>query len=79
MRMARRVLVGATLSVTAMPRCAWPMPPIRIGVLRFGTVSWELDVIRQHALDAAAQVAIEPVELATPQASQVALQAGMST
>ena len=53
MRMARRVLLGATLSATAMPRRARPVPPIRIGVLRFGTVSWEIDVIRQHALDAA--------------------------
>jgi NitT/TauT family transport system substrate-binding protein len=76
MRMARRMLLGATLSATAMPRSVRPVPLIRIGVLRFGTVSWEIDVIRQHALDAEAQVAIGSVELATPQASQVALHAG---
>ena len=76
MRMARRMLLGATLSATAMPRSARPVLLIRIGVLRFGTVSWEIDVIRQHALGAEAQVAIVSVELATPQACQVALQAG---
>jgi NitT/TauT family transport system substrate-binding protein len=59
-----------------MPLRAAPAPPIRVGVLRFGTVSWEIDVIRHHALDAAADIAIEPVELAAAQAAQVALQSG---
>jgi NitT/TauT family transport system substrate-binding protein len=45
-------------------------------VLRFGTVSWEIDVIHHHALDAAASIALEPVQLATAQAAQVALQSG---
>ena len=47
-----------------------------MGVLRFGTVSWEIDVIRHHGLDSDAHIAIEPVELAAAQAAQVALQAG---
>jgi NitT/TauT family transport system substrate-binding protein len=76
MRIARRALLGATLSAAAVSVRAAPMPPIRIGVLRFGTVSWELDVIRHHGLDAAAHIAIEPMELAAAQAAQVALQAG---
>jgi NitT/TauT family transport system substrate-binding protein len=76
MRMARRTLLGAAVSATAMPMRAAPLPPIRVGVLRFGTVSWEIDVIRHHALDVAASIAIEPVELATAQAAQVALQSG---
>jgi NitT/TauT family transport system substrate-binding protein len=76
MRIARRTLLGATLSAAAVSGRAAPAPPIRIGVLRFGTVSWEIDVIRHHALDTAAHIAIEPVELAAAQAAQVALQAG---
>ena len=76
MPMARRTLLGVAVSATAMPIHAAPLPPIRVGVLRFGTVSWEIDVIRHHALDVAASVAIEPVELATAQAAQVALQSG---
>ena len=50
--------------------------PIRIGVLRFGTVSWELDVIRRHALDQAEGVVLQSTEFAAAQATQVALQAG---
>src|SRR6266478_5344350 len=49
---------------------------IRIGVLKFGTVSWMLDVVRRHRLDKEAGVRIDVVELAGAQATQVALQAG---
>jgi NitT/TauT family transport system substrate-binding protein len=76
MRIARRMLLGAAISAAAMPLRGAPMPPIRVGVLRFGTVSWELEVIRHHALDVAANVALAPMELATAQAAQVALQSG---
>ena len=76
MQIARRALLGAGLSAVAMSLRAAPAPPIRVGVLRYGTVSWELDVIRHHALDLAAQIAVVPVELAAAQAAQVALQAG---
>ena len=76
MRIARRILLGAALSAAASPLRSAPMPPIRVGVLRFGTVAWEVDVIRHHALDTAANIAIEPTELATAQATQVALQSG---
>jgi NitT/TauT family transport system substrate-binding protein len=76
MRIARRMLLGASLAAAAMPLRAASMAPIRVGVLRFGTVSWEIDVIRRHGLDAAVQIAIEPMELAGAQATQVALQSG---
>jgi NitT/TauT family transport system substrate-binding protein len=76
LRIVRRMLLGAAFSVAAMPLRAAPIPVIRVGVLRFGTVSWEIDVIRHHALDAAANLALEPMELATAQAAQVALQSG---
>ena len=74
---ARRTLLLAPLA------CSWPMlsraedlPAIRVGTLRFGSVGWELDVMRHHRLDAAAGVRVEPVEFAASQATQVALQAG---
>jgi len=76
MRIARRMLLGATLSAAATPLRGAPIPAIRVGVLRFGTASWEIDVIRHHALDAAAHIALEPTVLATAQAAQVALQSG---
>jgi NitT/TauT family transport system substrate-binding protein len=67
---------AALLGALALPTSARAAPPIRLGVLRFGTVAWELDVIRRHGLDAANGVAIEAKELASAQAAQVALQAG---
>jgi NitT/TauT family transport system substrate-binding protein len=76
MRIGRRMLPQLLFAAVAGPAAAAPIPPIRLGVLRFGTVSWEVDVMRHHGLDTAAQIAIEPVELAAPQAAQVALQAG---
>jgi NitT/TauT family transport system substrate-binding protein len=76
MLIARRALLGAGIAVAAGPLGAASLPAIRVGVLRFGTVSWEIDVIRHHRLDAAAGIVVEPVELAAAQAAQVALQAG---
>jgi NitT/TauT family transport system substrate-binding protein len=51
-------------------------PVIRIAILHFGTVSWELETIAQHRLDAEEGFRIETVELASNPATQVALQAG---
>jgi NitT/TauT family transport system substrate-binding protein len=74
MRLSRRAILSTILAGPAIGR-AWGARPIRVGVLKFGTVSWELDVIRQHGFDAASGIGIEPVLLATSQATQVALQA----
>lgn len=49
---------------------------VKIGVLKFGTVSWELDVIKHHGLDDAEGIDLEIVEFATNGATTVALQAG---
>ncbi|HEY1431840.1 MAG TPA: ABC transporter substrate-binding protein, partial [Stellaceae bacterium] len=51
-------------------------PTLRIGSLRYGTLSWQLDVIAKHGLDREAGIRIEPVELAATPAAQLALQAG---
>ena len=72
----RAVLFGAlALPVVVPARAAAPIA-VRVGVLRFGTVAWELDVIRRHGFDTAHGVVIQPREFAAPQATQVALQAG---
>jgi NitT/TauT family transport system substrate-binding protein len=73
MSLSRR---AALLGALAMPLTARAAVPVRVGMLRFGTVAWELDVIRRHGLDAANGLAIESPEFATAQAAQVALQAG---
>jgi len=49
---------------------------LRIAVLKFGTVSWVMDVIAHHDLDEAYGIDIEELELASNQATLVALQAG---
>jgi NitT/TauT family transport system substrate-binding protein len=76
MSMSRRAALLAALSMPAALSHAAGVPTVRVGVLRFGTVSWELDVIKRHGLDAANGIAVEPVEFAGAVATQVALQAG---
>lgn len=76
MRITRRALVGSIAATGAMPLHAATLPSLRIGVLRYGTVSWEIDVMRHHALDVAAHITLAPMDLATAQAAQIALQAG---
>ncbi|WP_243369201.1 ABC transporter substrate-binding protein [Microvirga solisilvae] len=49
---------------------------IRVGVLRFGTVAWEIDTLRHEGLDRKHGIALAPVELASNEAAKVALQAG---
>ena len=51
-------------------------PAARLGVLQFGTVNWELDVIARHGLDAAHGVALDVRRLATKTAAAIALNAG---
>jgi NitT/TauT family transport system substrate-binding protein len=49
---------------------------IRLAVQKTGTFAWELAVIRSHGLDKEANLSIEPVELASPEAGKIALRAG---
>lgn len=73
-----RMVAALVLLVVGIagPAAATGRPTVTVGVLKFGTVSWELDVIRQHRLDEAAGFELKLVELAGSQATQVALQAG---
>jgi NitT/TauT family transport system substrate-binding protein len=48
---------------------------VKVGVLKFGTVSWELDVIKHNGLDKAEGIDLQLVELASNNAIAVALQA----
>ena len=73
MLIRRRALLSLPLCA-ALP--AQAAPAVRVGTLRFGSVAWELDVMRAHKLDEAAGVSVAPVEFAAAQATQVALQAG---
>lgn len=72
----RRALLLAPLLAAGSLARAHAASVIRVGTLRFGTVGWELDVMRTHGFDAQAGIAVTPVEFAASQATQVALQAG---
>ena len=51
-------------------------PRVRVGVLEFGTVNWELDVIATHRLAEREGVDLEVVGLGSKRATAVALQGG---
>ena len=65
------MFTGVVFSVSALAA-----DPVRIAVLKFGTASWELDVIKRHGFAAAEGIQIESREYAGPQATLVALQGG---
>lgn len=68
-------LVFAVLALASAASAA-ERPTVTVAVLKFGTVSWELDVIKHHRLDEAAGIQVKLVELASSQATQIALQSG---
>lgn len=77
MKLSRRAILSAALACAASPIATGAaQPTVRIGALRFGTASWELDTMRRNGFDRAQNIEVEAVELATAQATQVALQAG---
>jgi NitT/TauT family transport system substrate-binding protein len=59
--------------VMTMAAQAADLGTIRIGMLAFGTVSWELDVIEQHGLDAKEGFDLEVIGFAANDAADVAL------
>jgi NitT/TauT family transport system substrate-binding protein len=70
----RRALVALIcLAVISPPASAGA---VKLGILKFGTVSWEADVIKQHGLDKAEGIDLQTVELANNDAAAIALQAG---
>ncbi|MBR9912563.1 MAG: transporter substrate-binding domain-containing protein [Gammaproteobacteria bacterium] len=50
---------------------------VRIGVLKFGTINWEMEVIQRHQLAEKAGVDLQIVRLGSTQALKVALQGGV--
>jgi NitT/TauT family transport system substrate-binding protein len=70
-------LAAATAFAAALPTGrAFAAAKVRIGVLKFGTVSWELDTLKRHGFDAANGIDLDIVNFAGEDATNVALQAG---
>lgn len=69
-------LATAAAFASALPNGrALAASKVRIGVLKFGTVSWELDTLQHHGFDAANGIELDVVSLAGEDATSVALQA----
>lgn len=69
-------LLAAALSATLANTLAAEPPLVRVGVLQFGTVAWELDVIARHKLAEREGVRLQIVQLAQKDAANVAIQGG---
>lgn len=76
MRPSRRTMLLTLLCGALVGRARAAPASIRLGVLRYGTVAWEIDTMRRHGFDAAAGISVETHEFASSPATQVALQAG---
>ena len=76
-----RMALGASLvlalsTVFAAAQDGGKLEPLRVGVLKFGTVNWELDTMTRNGIDAKHGVDVEIVPFASEDASNVAFQAG---
>src|ERR1700694_2183295 len=82
----RRLALTATLVVAAsgpmiasiamIASSAMAADHIRLVAQRTGSLAWELDVIKAHGLDKKANLEIETLELASPEAGKIALKGG---
>src|SRR5438309_7728815 len=69
-----RILLATVVSVALGTCCS--AEALRVAVQKTGTFAWELAVIRAHGLDKQANLSVQVVELASPEAGKIALRAG---
>jgi NitT/TauT family transport system substrate-binding protein len=67
--LAAAMTFAATVTAFAADR-------IRVAVQRTGTLGWELDVLKTHGLDRKANLEIQAIELASPEAGKIAIKGG---
>ncbi len=72
-----RVFLSALMAMVFATRAfAADLPSLRVAVLKFGTVNWEMETIRAQGLDTAQGFSLEPLGLAGGAASKIAFQGG---
>jgi NitT/TauT family transport system substrate-binding protein len=71
-----RVFLLIVTFLLTLPSFATEKPLIRLGVLAFGTVNWELAALKNEALLETAGFELQIQKLANPQAGKIALQSG---
>lgn len=72
----RLAILGAFLSTCIAAAAVAQADTLKLGVLKFGTVQWELDVVKHHGLDAREGFTLEVQGYGGGEASNVALLAG---
>ena len=75
-RGALRLAALGTAAILSKQGEAFAAAKVRIGVLKFGTVSWELDTLKHHRFDTANGIDLEVVYFAGEDATNVAMLAG---
>ena len=68
------LIAAAFASLSHAARC--DADTVRVAVQKTGTFAWELAVARAHGLDRRANLSIQIVELASPEAGKIALRSG---
>lgn len=71
-----RTLLAVAILAVMQVGAACNAETIRVASQKTGTLAWELAVIRSHGLDKKANLTIDVVELASPEAGKIALRAG---
>jgi NitT/TauT family transport system substrate-binding protein len=71
-----RIMLGVMIFAAAPVVSCCGAETIKVAVQKTGTFAWELAVIRAHGLDKQANLAIEVLELASPEAGKIALRSG---
>lgn len=66
-------ILSLSLALILAPSLAQALDKVRVGVLEFGTVNWELDVMQAHQLAEANGFELEVVPVASGDAATVAL------
>ena len=75
----RRVLLAVLICAIAIAAFSSPVlaaKKVKLGVLKFGTVSWVLETIQKNGLDKAEGIELEVVPLASTDATAIGLQGG---
>ncbi|MEO8599438.1 MAG: ABC transporter substrate-binding protein [bacterium] len=75
-RILTAMLLALTVVLSATAQPGPQLAPLRVGVLEFGTVNWELEVIQRLGLAKKRGIDLQIVPLASSDASVVALQGG---
>ena len=76
MTLCIRMLLAAVLLAFAQASTSYRAEIVRVAVQKTGTFAWELAAIRAHGLDKQANLSVQAVELASPEAGKIALRAG---